>query len=95
MRSSVDLPQPDGPSDRDELAGRDREVDAIDRDDVGLAGAAEDSRGVLDLDRQARSRPLHVTRSHAAGFSGGREPRASRLTVSTATGGRPLFRLSF
>ena len=46
MRSSVDLPQPDGPDQRDELALLDLEVDVLQRDRAAL----ELLRDALDRD---------------------------------------------
>ena len=46
MRSSVDLPQPDGPDEHDELAVADPEAHVVDRGDASV----EDLRQLLELD---------------------------------------------
>ena len=53
MRRLVDLPQPDGPEQRDELAVLDRQVHAGDDDDV--AEALDD---VAELDARHRRQPF-------------------------------------
>ncbi len=50
MRSSVVLPQPDGPEQRDELARREIEADVVQRDE-----AAERFADVADFDAHAAS----------------------------------------
>jgi hypothetical protein len=56
-RSSVDLPQPEGTDQRDELAGLDREVDVLQRDDVA---ALEALRAGPDLDDTHRRAPARA-----------------------------------
>ena len=56
-RSSVVLPQPDGPMKRDELAARDLEVDVGQRLDRPVAGL-EAQRQAADLDHRVADRRL-------------------------------------
>ena len=64
-RSSVDLPQPDGPISDDELAGRDGEVDVDERVDLARVRA-----GVEDL-----AHAPHVDGSHRAALVPSRAQR--------------------
>ena len=52
MRRSVDLPQPDGPDQRDELARLDREVDALERDRLAVRECLRDALELDDLRRR-------------------------------------------
>jgi hypothetical protein len=52
----TDLPQPDSPDQADDLAGRDVEADAVDRDGVRLAAAAEGDPQVAHLQQRGRGR---------------------------------------
>ena len=66
MRSIVDLPQPDGPEQRAELALADRQVDIADRGEVAVALADRAHFDVLQVLAPVRRRPIWRLNVHAS-----------------------------
>ena len=63
IRSSVDLPQPERPTNVDELVLADREVDVVEGDDREALAGLERLRNPLDLDQ----RPVRYGAAFRAG----------------------------